>query len=67
MKILSINNFTMKFFSKLFIDISFGVHLKNGFDTKNFVCKVDNRQYFHMKNSLSMLSFKNFNNMYQTS
>ena len=27
--------------------------------------KVDNRQYFHMKNSLSMLSFKNFNNTKQ--
>ena len=64
MKILSINNFTIKLLSKLLSDLSIGVHLKSSFDTKNFGSKVSNRQYFNMKNSLSMkkLSINNFTN-----
>ena len=62
MKILSINNFTIKLFSKLLRDLSIGVNLKAVFDTKKFCSKVNNRQYFHMKNSLSVkkLSINNF-------
>ena len=62
MKILSINNFTIKLLSILLSDLSTGVHLKSNFDTKKFGSKVDNRQCFHMKNSLSMkkLSIYNF-------
>ena len=63
MKILSINNFTIKLLSKLVGDLSIGVV----FDTKRFGSKVNNRKYFHMKNSLSMkkLSINN-STMYQT-
>ena len=55
MKILSTNNFSFKLLSKLLSDLSIGVHLKVVFDTKKFGSKVINKQYFHMKNSLSML------------
>ena len=48
MKILSINNFTIKLLSKLLSDPSIV------FDAKKFGSKVNNRQYFHMTNSLSM-------------
>ena len=41
----------MKLLSKLLSDLSIGVHLKG---TKMFGSKVNNGQYFHMKNSLSM-------------
>jgi hypothetical protein len=54
MKILSINNFTIKLLSKLLSDLFIGVHLKSCFDTKKFGSKVSNRQYLDMKNSLSM-------------
>ena len=59
---MSINNFTIKFISKLLCDLSIGVHLQVFFDTKKFASKVDNRQYFHMKISLSKeeLSINNF-------
>ena len=59
MKILSNNSFTTKLLRKLLSDLSIGVHLKG---TKKFVSKVINRQYIHMKNSLSMkkLSSNNF-------
>ena len=62
MKILSINNFAIKLLSKILSDLSIGVHLKSSFDTKKFGSKVSNRQYFNMKNSLSMkkLSIDNF-------
>ena len=62
MKILSINNFTIKLLHKLLRDLSIGVNLKAVFDTKKFGSKFDDRQYFHMKNSLSMkkLSINNF-------
>ena len=42
MKMLSINNFTTKLLSGLYI----GVHLKG---TKKFGSKVINRQFFHRK------------------
>ena len=45
MKILSINNFTIKLLS----DLSIGVQLKRIFDTKKFSSKVDNRQYLIWK------------------
>jgi hypothetical protein len=62
MKILSINNFTIKLLSKILSDLSIGVHLKSSFDTKKFGSKVSNKQYFNMKNSLSIkeLSINNF-------
>jgi hypothetical protein len=62
MKILSTNNFSFKLLSKLLSDLSIGVHLKVVFDTKKFGSKVGTKQYFHMKNSLSMkkLSINNF-------
>ena len=47
MKILSINDFTTKLLSDLYI----GVHLKG---TKNFANKVINRQFFHRKNVFHM-------------
>ena len=50
MKILYINNFTTKILS----DLSIGVHLKAVLDTKKFGSKVNNRQYFHIKNSHCM-------------
>ena len=53
-KTLPINNFTIKLLSKLLRDLSIEIHLKVVFDTKTFGSKVNNRQYFHMKNSLSM-------------
>ena len=46
MKILSINDFTTKFLSKLFRVIYTGVHLKG---TKKSDTKVINRQLFHRK------------------
>ena len=49
MKILSINNFTTKFFSKLLSDLYIGFHVKG---TKKFGSKVINRQYFHRKTRL---------------
>ena len=60
MKILSINNFTIKLLS----DLSIGVHLKSSLYTKKFGSKVNNRQYFYMKNSPSMkkLSITNITN-----
>ena len=62
MKTLPINNFTIKLLSKLLGDLSIEIHLKVVFDTKTLGSKVNNRQYFHMKNSLSMkkLSINNF-------
>ena len=48
------NDFTFKLLSKLIIDLSIGVHLKAEFVTKKFGSKVNNKQYFHMKNSLPM-------------
>ena len=59
MKILSINNFTIKLLSKLLSDRSIGVHLKVVFDTKKFGSNVND---FHMKNSLAMkkISIHNF-------
>ena len=51
MKILSINNFTTKFLSKLFSDLYIGVHLKG---TKKFGNKVINRQFFHRKTVFHM-------------
>ena len=61
MKILSINNFTTKLLSKLFSDLSIGVHLKG---TKKFVSKVINRQLFHGRTVFHMeiLSIINFTN-----
>ena len=53
MKILSINSFNIKLFSKFLSELSIGVHLENNFDTKKFSTKV-NRQYFAMKNSFSI-------------
>ena len=55
MKILSINNFTTKLLSDLYI----GVHLKG---TKKFGSKVINRQFFHRKTVFHMkiLSINNF-------
>ena len=41
MKILSINNFTIKLLSKLLSELSIGVHLKSSFDTKKFATKVN--------------------------
>ena len=52
MKILSINDFTIKLLSKLLIDLSIRVHLKSDFDTKNFGSKVNNRHYFYKKTGL---------------
>ena len=43
MKILSINNFTIKLLSKLLSDRSIGVHLKVVFDTKKFGSNVNDR------------------------
>ena len=59
MKILSINNFTIKLLSKLLIDLSIEVHLKG---TKKFGNKVINRQFFHRKTVFYMkiLSINNF-------
>ena len=51
MKILSINNFTTKRFSKLLCDLYTGVHLKG---TKKFGSKVVNRQLFHRKTVFHM-------------
>jgi hypothetical protein len=50
MKILSINNFTTKFFSKLLSDLYIGFHVKG---TKKFGSKVINRQFFHRKTVFS--------------
>ena len=49
MKILSINKFTTKLFSKLLSDLSIGVYLKVVFDTKMCGSKVNNRQYLHIR------------------
>ena len=46
MKILSINNFTIKLLSKLLSDLYIGVHLKG---TRKFGSKLINRQFFHRK------------------
>ena len=46
MKILSINNFTTKLFSKLLSDLYIGVHLKG---TKKFGSTVINGQLFYRK------------------
>ena len=50
MKILSINNFTIKLLSKLLRDLYIVVHLKG---TKQFGSKVINRQFFHRKTVFS--------------
>ena len=47
MKILSVNNFTIKLISDH--DLSIEVHLKVVFDTKKFCSEVDNRQYFQFE------------------
>ena len=59
MKILSINNFTIKLISKLLSDLYIWVHLKG---TKKFASKVINRQFFHRKTvfHMKMLSINNF-------
>ena len=54
MKILSINSFNIKLFSKFLSELSIGVHLKKVYDTQKFGSKVNHRQYFYMKNRLSM-------------
>ena len=61
MKILSINDFTTNFLSKLLSDLYIGVHLKG---TKTFVSKVINRKLFHRKTVFYMkkLSITNFTN-----
>ena len=46
MKILSINNFTIKLLSKLLTNLCIVVHLKGN---KKFGSKVSNRQFFHRK------------------
>ena len=45
MKILSINNYTIKLLSKLLSDLSIGIHLKVVFDIKKFVSTVNSRHY----------------------
>ena len=59
MKILSINNFTTKIFSKLLSDLYIGFHVKG---TKKFGSKVINRQFFHRKTvfHIKILSITNF-------
>ena len=52
MKILSINNFTTKRFSKLLSDLYTRVHLEG---TKKFDSKVINRQLFHRKTVFQMI------------
>ena len=56
MKIFSIINFTIDYCTKIETKVGPKNLLvessKSNFDTKNFGRKVDNRQYFHMKNSL---------------
>ena len=64
MKILSINSFNIKLFSKFLSELSIGVHLKKVYDTKKFGSKVNNRQYFHMKNSVSTKITKKFTNKF---
>ena len=58
MKILSINSFNIKLFSKFLSELSIGVHLKKVYDTKKFGSKVNNRQYFSF--SMKKLSINNF-------
>ena len=59
MKILFINNFTTKLFSKLLRDLYIGVHLNS---SKKFGSKVINRQFLHRKTAFHMkiLSIINF-------
>ena len=57
MKILSINDFTTKFLSKLFRVLYTGVHLKG---TKKFGSKVINRQLLHRQTVFQKFSITNF-------
>ena len=59
MKILSINDFTIKLIIKLVSDLYLGVHSKG---TKKFGSKVINRQLFHRKTGFytKLLSIINF-------
>ena len=59
MKLLSINNFTIKLLCKLLSDLYIGVHLKS---SKKFGSKVIHRQFFHRKTVFLMkiLSIINF-------
>ena len=54
MKILSINSFNIKLFSKFLSELSIEKNIKKVYDTQKFGSKVNHRQYFYMKNSLSM-------------